>query len=164
MYFTQPEANAMISGLRKPNPVHRKPNSLPARKRMTLALGMLCKEALVIAADTQITWSDGRTEHGIKVHLVICNSGSYALTCACVDSDAANTLISAIQRDLRLIDPKSLIGMESVITDSMKAGMRVLAQGKIDLISNWLWGHLLIVILPSKTTNLDCISVNPRIL
>ncbi len=114
----------MISGLRKPNPLHRKPNTLPARKRMTLALGMLCKGGLVIAADTQLTWSDGRTEDTVKVNSLACNTGSYAFACACSDSDAAETLISAIKSDLALTDPKSFRDMESVVTEKMKEWYR----------------------------------------
>lgn len=52
---------------RIPRPV---PRRLPVHKAMTIALGMLANDGLVIAADSQITSGDWKTSHG-KVSCVV---------------------------------------------------------------------------------------------
>ena len=56
----------------------------PARKpkRMTIAIGMLYDEGLIIAADTLASLTDGTTRYATKIHQTIANSGAYVIvTC-----------------------------------------------------------------------------------
>jgi hypothetical protein len=93
----------------------------PARKsiRMTIAIGMLCDEGLIIAADTQLAMTDGSTREGIKVHQAIADTGIYVTANATDDGNAANTLIPDILTDLQNDDPKSFAHVEKTVRASM---------------------------------------------
>jgi 20S proteasome alpha/beta subunit len=88
-------------------------------KRMTIGIGMLCDEGLIIAVDTQIVMTDGSTSEGIKVHQAIADTGVYVIANATEDGNAANTLIPDIITDLQNIDPKSFAHLEKTVRDSM---------------------------------------------
>ena len=96
-----------------------RPERLPKGKRMTIAIGMLCEEGLIIAADTQIAMTDGTTREGIKVHQGIADTGIYVTANATDDGNAANTLIPDILTDLQNKDPKSLAQVEMSVRKSM---------------------------------------------
>jgi hypothetical protein len=108
----------------KPLPT-KKPLLSPQFKRfpkgnMTFAVGMLSSGGVVIAADSQITYGSGTTEHVCKVRAELTSSGSYAIAYAADDANAAESLVDEIAQDLAMRDPKSLVGVESVIRDAMK--------------------------------------------
>ena len=112
----------MISVSRKsaaPRPIFSRKERLPERKRMTLALGMLYLNGVIVGADTQITWSDGRTEDRRKVIAFPAATGAYAIGYSSSDAEASDTLVASIQSDIEAIDPKSLRGMELVVRDAM---------------------------------------------
>ncbi len=94
----------------------RRPESA---KRMTIAIGMLCDGGIVIAADTQMTYMDGTTYDAVKVQTLTTTTGIYAIAYSCTDVNAAETLINDIMLDLKLTEPRSLIGFEDTIRNRM---------------------------------------------
>lgn len=105
-----------------PKPLsERLPAKQPLRKprRMTIAIGMFCNEGLIIAADTQITMSDGTTRYGSKVHQAIADTGVYVTANSSEDGNAANTLIPDMFTELQNKDPKSFAQVEKIVRASM---------------------------------------------
>jgi hypothetical protein len=97
-----------------------KRKKLPKQKRpMTIAIGMLCKGGVIVAADTQLTWPDGRTEYGPKVHEFSTKTGTFVIAIATSDIEAASPFISNVKRDLDK-PIKSLLGVENAIKETMK--------------------------------------------
>ncbi len=88
-------------------------------KRMTIAIGMLCDEGLIIAADTQLAMTDGSTREGIKIRQAIADTGIYVTANATEDGNAANTLIPDILTDLQNEDPKNFAQVERIVRTSM---------------------------------------------
>ena len=86
---------------------------------MTIAIGMLCQGGLVIAADTQMTGPDDTTYDAVKVHTLTTPTGAFALAYSCYDVNAAETLVTDIVKDLRLVEPKSLAEFEGTIKNQM---------------------------------------------
>ncbi|MGO8719051.1 MAG: hypothetical protein ACLQMO_07510 [Acidobacteriaceae bacterium] len=86
---------------------------------MTIAIGMLCDEGLIISADTQIGMTDGSTHQGTKVHQAIADTGVYVVANATEDGNAANTLIPDILTDLQNQDPKDFANVERIVRSSM---------------------------------------------
>ncbi|HUB00530.1 MAG TPA: hypothetical protein VMA34_19525 [Terracidiphilus sp.] len=86
---------------------------------MTIGIGMLCDEGLIIAADTQLAMTDGTTREGIKVHQAIADTGVYVTANATDDGNAANTLIPDILTDLQNQDPKNFAQFEKIVRNSM---------------------------------------------
>lgn len=112
----------MISGLRKPiapRPILSQKKRLPERKHMTLVMGMLYLNGVMVAADTQITWPDGRTEDRTKLAAFSAATGTYAIGYSSSDAEAAETLVASIQSDIEAVDPKSLRGVEIAVKNAM---------------------------------------------
>ncbi|HWG21090.1 MAG TPA: hypothetical protein VG225_11230 [Terracidiphilus sp.] len=86
---------------------------------MTIAIGMLCDEGLIIAADTQLAMTDNTTRQGIKVSQAIADTGMYIAAIAADDGNAATTLIGDVRTDLQNEDPKSFAALELIVRDSM---------------------------------------------
>jgi hypothetical protein len=102
-----------------PKPLHRP--KLPARKpnRMTIAIGMLCEGGLVVAADTQMTWENGTTCDAVKIQSLTTPTSVFAVAYSCVDMNAAETLVSELTADLKMVSPRSLLGVEETIKNRM---------------------------------------------
>jgi 20S proteasome alpha/beta subunit len=96
-----------------------KPERLTKRGRMTIAIGMLCQDGLVLAVDTQMTWPDGTTYDAVKMQTLATQNGAFALAYTCFDMNAAETLVNDLIKDLRLAAPKSLAGVEDTIKNRM---------------------------------------------
>jgi hypothetical protein len=101
--------------------VSRKPERLPKRKRMTLAVGMHCKEGLILAADTLMSYSYGPISEGRKLDDFTSasgntpGSGTYAIAQSSEDTHAADTLISEIRAEIQTFDPKTFSALEPVV-------------------------------------------------
>ena len=70
----------------RPHPFPPPPRRLPQGKRMTIALGILASDGVVIAADTELSWGEGyRKSEGAKIAVVeeaglaIAGAGDYGL-------------------------------------------------------------------------------------
>lgn len=115
----------MIGPLLKPRygiPIPRprpNPKRLPKRKPMTIAIGMLCEGGLIVAADTQLTWNDGRTDYGPKVHDLSTDTATYVLAYSADNAEAAETLLSEVKRSLSK-PIRSLSAVENSIKEMMK--------------------------------------------
>jgi hypothetical protein len=82
------------------------------RKRMTIAIGALCSDGLIVAADTLVVMSDGATSIVVKVHTGMSPTSSFVIANATEDGNAANTLIPDIISELEQGDPQSLSDAE----------------------------------------------------
>ena len=88
--------------------------------RMTIAIGTLCSDGLIVAADTRVVMSDGATSEGIKVHTGVSAACSFVIANATDDGNAANTLIPDIINELKEEeDLHSLTGVEANMRGTM---------------------------------------------
>jgi hypothetical protein len=76
--------------------------------RMTIAIGALCSDGLIVAADTRVVMTDGATSVGVKMHTGMSSTCSFVIANATDDGNAANTLIPDIISELEQDDPQSL--------------------------------------------------------
>lgn len=97
-----------------------KTERLPKRGRMTIAIGMLCQGGMVIAADTQATYTDGTTYDRTKLKTLRAATGAYAIAYSSLDINSAEALANDILMDLNLADPKSLFGVEELIKSRLE--------------------------------------------
>jgi hypothetical protein len=88
-------------------------------RRMTIAIGALCADGLIVAADTRVVMSDGATSIGVKVHTGMSNTCSWVIANATEDGNAANTLIPDIFSELEQDDPQSLPQAETNVRATM---------------------------------------------
>lgn len=86
---------------------------------MTLAIGMLYVNGVIVSADTQLTWSDGRTEDHTKIEAFATASGTYAIGASSTDTEASDTLVSTLRDDIREADPRSNAELETKIKKTM---------------------------------------------
>lgn len=92
---------------------------LPKRKQMTIAIGVLCTEGIVVAADTKITATDGTTSIGPKVLTSVTEDGNFVIANASNDGNAANTLIPDLFEAIQQQKPLSLIQLEKIVRGEM---------------------------------------------
>lgn len=94
----------------------------PARKpkRMTIGIGMLCQDGIIISADTQATNPDGTTYDAVKVHSLKTANGLFGVAYSSEDANAAEMLIGDVLTDMKLIAPTSLQGVEDIVKSKMK--------------------------------------------
>ncbi len=98
----------------------QKPQRLPKRERMTIAIGMLCEGGMIVAADTQMTYTDGTTYDSAKIKTLRAATGAYVIAYSCLEINPAQALASDILSDLNLSDPKSLIGVEDIVKSRLR--------------------------------------------
>jgi len=109
--------------LLKPRPplvVPRKPERLPKRDRMTLAIGIVCKDALVIAADTRISYNGGAISDAQKVTDFSFPAGRLAVAHSSNDVNAADTLIGEIGDKVKIAAPRTFRRLEEAVKQAMK--------------------------------------------
>jgi hypothetical protein len=100
----------------------RKPERLPKRKGMTLALAMVCEGGLILAADTRVSYQDGSIGDMSKITGFQSpnGTGTYIIVHSSHDANAANTLIADIRQGLEDNRfPESLPAVEAVIKGEM---------------------------------------------
>jgi hypothetical protein len=100
-------------------PFSIKPKRLLGGKLMTIAIGALCAEGVIVAADTRIVGTDGSTSVGVKVRSEMSNTGCYAIANATNDGNAANTLVPDILDDLKRGDPQNFYDLETNVRATM---------------------------------------------
>jgi hypothetical protein len=97
---------------------HKWPPERRARS-MTIAIGALCQDGLIVAADTRIVCSDGSTYDACKVSEVVTNHGAFVIANSADDGNAATTLVAQIMADFKSIDPKTLMEAEDTVINRM---------------------------------------------
>ncbi|HEX4007728.1 MAG TPA: hypothetical protein VHX60_16255 [Acidobacteriaceae bacterium] len=102
-----------------PNYVKKNAARKKGPMRMTIAIGALCSEGLIVAADTRVVMSDGATSVGVKVHTGMSATCSFVIANATEDGNAANTLIPDIIGELEQRDPQSLTEAETNVRTTM---------------------------------------------
>src|SRR5208337_121977 len=112
----------MIRALPKPRPIfpRPKPERLPKRNRMTLAIGMQCKDGIVLAADTRVSYQDGSISDITKVQSIYTGNGVYAIAQSSHDANAASSLMAEIRTGLLSENPASFPDIENVIKHVMR--------------------------------------------
>jgi 20S proteasome alpha/beta subunit len=113
----------IISPFQKPHSIIprelAKPQQLPKRGRMTIAIGMLCEGGMILAADSQATNKDGTTYDRVKVKSETTPTSAFVIAYSCEDLYAAEMLVSEILADLKLTAPRSLDGAEDIVKARM---------------------------------------------
>ncbi len=87
---------------------------------MTIAIGMLCQDGIVIAADTQTTYPDGTTYDAVKVRSQKSANGLFGVAYSSEDANAAEMLIGDTMADLSILDPTSLLEVEDIVKNRIK--------------------------------------------
>lgn len=86
---------------------------------MTIAIGMLCDGGVIVAADTQLTWQDERTDYGPKVYDLVTDTASFVIAISANDVEAAATFVSEVKKAL-LKPIRSISAVENSIKEMMK--------------------------------------------
>lgn len=116
----------MIRALPKPSlsslkqPKHER--LLKKGSRMTLALGMICKGGVILAADTRVSYGDPNTNvsDALKIDGFDSKNGTYAITHSSDDVNAAKSLIAEIRLKLETEDVPTFVDMEKAIKAVMR--------------------------------------------
>lgn len=87
---------------------------------MTIAIGMFCENGLIVAADTQMTYTDGTTYDKTKIKTLRAKTGAYAIAYSSLEINPAEALANDILSDLNLMDPKSFVGVEEILRDRLR--------------------------------------------
>jgi len=75
---------------------------------------------MVVAADTQMTYTDGTTHDRSKIKTLRAATGAYVIAYSCLEVNPAEALATDILADLNLADPKSFIGVEDVVKSRLE--------------------------------------------
>jgi hypothetical protein len=86
---------------------------------MTIAIGLLCENGVILAADTGVAREDGSKTETRKVVDIATTSGAFAVANSAEDGHAAKTLVSHLVADIKGNDIDSLASLEGVIADRM---------------------------------------------
>lgn len=112
----------------RPNPqLYLKPKLLRLLKgnRMTIAIGMLCMDGLMMAADTRLTDPyTGATSDGIKVQAGKTGMAKYVASYSSENSDSGKSLCDSILANLESKNPEFLEEIDVIVEGSMKKWSR----------------------------------------
>lgn len=106
-------------GVRRKRP-HPESKRLAVKNRMTIALGMICRGGLIIAADTRFATTEGfMQDDGCKVTAFLTPSGVFVTAYTSESGTAGETLVNEITADLKEHDPCSWNAVEQWLKASM---------------------------------------------
>ncbi|MFZ1008935.1 MAG: hypothetical protein WAN65_18995 [Candidatus Sulfotelmatobacter sp.] len=86
---------------------------------MTLAIGMQCRDSVILAADTLMSYDGGPISEGQKLTGFCSGTGSFAMAQSSYDAHAADTLMSEIRANVEAVDPKTFPVLERAVKDAM---------------------------------------------
>jgi hypothetical protein len=86
---------------------------------MTLAVGMLCEDGLILSADTRISYTDGSAAEGLKLKVFESGSGVYAVAQSSDDNHAADSLVAELKAGVQKKPPKSLLDFVAIAKKTM---------------------------------------------
>jgi hypothetical protein len=86
---------------------------------MTIALGLLSLDSIVIAADSNVVLTDGARTQALKVADIETGTGAYAIANAAEDGNAAKTLVGHLTTDLKRKEPQTLEEVEEAVAERM---------------------------------------------
>ena len=89
------------------------------KNRMTIALGVICRDGLIIAADTRMSTTDGFFFDACKVKSALTASGVFTIAYASESGNAGETLVNEVIADLKTHNPDSLNGVEQWLKAAM---------------------------------------------
>ena len=87
---------------------------------MTLAIGMICENGLMLATDTRLSYEGGAISHANKLTGFCTKMATYAIAHSSTDANAASSLMSEIQVKLEKADPKNNAVLEAAIKDVLQ--------------------------------------------
>jgi hypothetical protein len=73
---------------------------LPKKNRMTIAIGMICQNSVLLAADTRISYEGGPVSEANKIADFKANGGLFAFAHSSSDVNAATSLIGEIREEI----------------------------------------------------------------
>jgi hypothetical protein len=88
---------------------------------MTLAIGMLCEDGLILAADTRISYENGLVSDAIKLKAFEAGDGVYAIVHSASDAHAVDSLIAELKAKLKAQPPDSLVDFVNTAKEIMNA-------------------------------------------
>jgi hypothetical protein len=74
---------------------------------MTLAIGMLCEDGLLLMADTRLSYTDGSVAEAVKLKAFEAGDGVFAIVQSSEDFHAAESLVAELKEKLKGKPPKS---------------------------------------------------------
>lgn len=93
---------------------------LAVKNHMTIALGVICRDGLIIAADTRFATTEGfMQDDGCKVTAFLTPSGVFVTAYTSESGTAGETLVNEITADLKEHDPCSWNAVEQWLKASM---------------------------------------------
>jgi hypothetical protein len=87
---------------------------------MTLAIGMICTEGIILAADSRLSYDDDSIQDCVKVTGFQSSSGTYITAHSSEDANAAESLVSNIKLRIEKSDPKAFESLESTVKSALK--------------------------------------------
>jgi 20S proteasome alpha/beta subunit len=106
-----------------------KPERLPKRASMTIALGLLCGGGAIVAADTRSVNQGGSSTRGRKVAVVDTKEIAFAIAEASEDANATEALVRKIASHLGQKKPTTWNDLESEISAVMTEWAYAFSQG-----------------------------------
>lgn len=86
---------------------------------MTIAIGLLFRNGIIVAADTNEILDDGSKKQAVKVRATSTKRGCFAIAHATNDGNAAKTLVGHLIADIEGNDIESYDYLESLLADRM---------------------------------------------
>ena len=86
---------------------------------MTIAMGLLYRSGIIIAADTNEVLTDGSKKQALKVRATSTTKGCFAIAHATFDGNAAKTLVGHLITDIEVNQVRSYDHLESLVADGM---------------------------------------------
>jgi hypothetical protein len=86
---------------------------------MTLAIGMLCEDGLILATDTRASYADGTIQDADKLKTFEAGEGVYGIAQSSEDINAADSLIAELKAELLDKPPNALVEFIKIAKDVM---------------------------------------------
>ena len=86
---------------------------------MTIAIGLLFRDGIIVAADTNEVLTDGSKRQAVKVSATSTRNGCFAIAHATFDGNAAKTLVNHLIADIEGNKVGSYSYLESLVADRM---------------------------------------------
>lgn len=118
----------MISGLRKPVPAnqHKPAKRLPKGSAMTLGIGFQCQDAIVMCADTLITYEDSHKGYEHKIYRHPPEQKFSVMATYCGFPNTMTNFVSKFEDQMQRFSPKNepitAFGIQNVIESVLKSG------------------------------------------
>jgi hypothetical protein len=104
----------------KQTPLNQKVKRLPKRNGMTLAIGMLCEEGIILAADSRLSYDDDSIQDCVKVAGFLSSTGTFVVVHSSEDANAADSLVAEIKLRIEKSDPKTFEELQGAVKSALQ--------------------------------------------